>query len=72
MKCSPDTIELLSEMCTGSKRSLSFIDLTNTQEFIHLLTSEANEISEKGNKTIILPEHILKALQVMSISIVFI
>jgi predicted ATP-dependent protease len=38
-------------------------DLT-LPEFIHLIASEANEISAKENKKTIQPEHVLKALHV--------
>lgn len=31
-------------------------------EFIHLLASEANEVSEKQQKKVISPEHIIEAL----------
>lgn len=38
--------------------------LTLLSEFIHLIASEANEISAKENKKTIQPEHVLKALHV--------
>ena len=31
-------------------------------EFIHLLASEANEVSEKQQKKVISPEHVIEAL----------
>lgn len=33
-------------------------------EFIHLLSSESNDICEKGNKKTIAPEHVIAALKV--------
>lgn len=35
-----------------------------TVEFIHLISSEANEICEKESKKTIAPEHIISALEV--------
>jgi len=35
-----------------------------TLEFIHLISSEANEICEQENKKTIAPEHIISALTV--------
>ncbi|GAK64820.1 histone-fold-containing protein [Moesziomyces antarcticus] len=45
--CSKETRDLLIECCV---------------EFIHLLSSEANEVCEKDSKKTIAPEHVLKAL----------
>lgn len=46
--CAKDTRDLLIECCV---------------EFIHLLSSEANEVCEKDSKKTIAPEHVVKALQ---------
>lgn len=48
ISCSKDTRDLLIECCV---------------EFIHLLSSEANEVCEADAKKTIAPEHVLKALQ---------
>ena len=57
------------ECCVGKTKSLIIrvvLILTpcSTLEFIHLLSSEANEICEKESKKTIAPEHIISALQV--------
>eukprot|EP01089_Gocevia_fonbrunei_P022786 TRINITY_DN9346_c0_g1_i1.p1 TRINITY_DN9346_c0_g1~~TRINITY_DN9346_c0_g1_i1.p1 ORF type:complete len:150 (+),score=29.18 TRINITY_DN9346_c0_g1_i1:111-560(+) len=48
VKCSTDTRDLILECCV---------------EFIHLLSTEANELCSKEKKTTIGPQHILKALE---------
>jgi histone H3/H4 len=48
ISCSKDTRDLLIECCV---------------EFIHLLSSESNEVCEKDSKKTIAPEHVVKALQ---------
>lgn len=48
ISCAKDTRDLLIECCV---------------EFIHLLSSEANEVCEADAKKTIAPEHVLKALQ---------
>ena len=45
--CAKDTRDLLIECCV---------------EFIHLLSTESNEVCEKDAKKTIAPEHVLKAL----------
>jgi len=47
VRCSNDTRDLILECCV---------------EFIHLVSSEANEVCNKENKKTIAPEHVLKAL----------
>jgi len=47
IKCTNDTRDLILECCV---------------EFIHLISSEANEICNKENKKTISPDHVLKAL----------
>jgi hypothetical protein len=42
----------------------------NVAEFIHLISSEANEICEQESKKTIAPEHILGALKVRVVSLV--
>ncbi|KAN0060447.1 negative cofactor 2 transcription regulator complex subunit ncb2 [Thecaphora frezii] len=48
MSCAKDTRDLLIECCV---------------EFIHLLSSEANEVCEKDSKKTIAPEHVVQALK---------
>jgi len=48
VKCPNDTRDLILECCV---------------EFIHLLSSEANEMCSKENKSTIGPQHIIKALE---------
>jgi len=50
VKCSNDTRDLILECCV---------------EFIHLISSEANEIANKESKKTIAAEHVLKALQTL-------
>ncbi|PWN53952.1 histone-fold-containing protein [Violaceomyces palustris] len=47
ISCAKDTRDLLIECCV---------------EFIHLLSSEANDVCEKDSKKTIAPEHVVKAL----------
>ncbi|EGC29012.1 hypothetical protein DICPUDRAFT_159469 [Dictyostelium purpureum] len=48
VKCSNETRDLILECCV---------------EFIHLISSEANDICGKDNKRTIAPEHVIKALK---------
>ena len=41
---------------------LALIALLRPAEFIHLLASEASEVSERQQKKVISPEHVLEAL----------
>jgi len=50
MSCSKETRDLVIECCV---------------EFIHLISSEANEICEKESKKTISPEHVVGALKVL-------
>lgn len=65
--CSKETRELIIECCVGMSASLldnvprSCILLA---EFIHLISSEANEVCEKEGRKTIAPEHIITALKV--------
>jgi len=43
---------------------MTVILIVFTLEFIHLISSEANEICEQENKKTIAPEHIISALTV--------
>lgn len=52
ISCSKETRDLLVDCCV---------------EFIHLISSEANELCEKENKKTISPEHIVQALEVCNI-----
>jgi len=53
VKCANETRDLILECCV---------------EFIHLVSSEANDVCTKDNKKTIAPEHILKALQDLGFS----
>ncbi|PWN87539.1 histone-fold-containing protein [Acaromyces ingoldii] len=48
ISCARDTRDLLIECCV---------------EFIHLVSSEANDVCEKGSKKTIAPEHVVAALK---------
>ncbi|XP_063933704.1 uncharacterized protein LOC135145510 [Zophobas morio] len=50
VRCANDAKELIVSCCT---------------EFIHLLTSESNDLCTKENKRTICPDHILKALKTL-------
>ena len=53
MTCTKETRELLTECCV---------------EFIHLISSEANDICEKSSKKTISPEHVISAMQDLGFS----
>jgi histone H3/H4 len=53
ISCSKETRDLLVDCCV---------------EFIHLVSSEANELCEKENKKTISPEHIEEALKILGFS----
>jgi len=67
--CAKETRDLVIECCVG-KTEIHNIPValilipSSIVEFIHLLSSEANEICEKESKKTIAPEHIISALQV--------
>jgi hypothetical protein len=68
--CAKDTRDLVIECCVGKTKIPNiYVALILTScsaiEFIHLLSSEANEICEKESKKTIAPEHIISALQVL-------
>jgi len=68
--CAKDTRNLVIECCVGKTillniHPVSILTPFLTVEFIHLLSSEANEICEKESKKTIAPEHIISALQVL-------
>ena len=57
------------ECCVGAGAVLYALDRCCTApyvaaEFVHLVSSEANEICNKDNKKTIAPDHVLKALTV--------
>ena len=70
IRCANETRDLIMECCVGA--SLDFVSLSlvlrvrpkNLAEFVHLVSSEANEICNKENKKTIAPDHVLKALTV--------
>ena len=69
--CAKETRDLVIECCVGKTkipiiRVVLILTSCSTAEFIHLLSSEANEICEKESKKTIAPEHIISALQVAS------
>ncbi|KAF7352958.1 Negative cofactor 2 complex subunit beta [Mycena venus] len=65
--CAKETRDLVIECCVG-ERCLEFsgcIEIADyvLEEFIHLISSEANEICEQESKKTIAPEHIIGALK---------
>ena len=66
--CAKDTRDLVIECCVGEIASVEYTsELALTWpglEFIHLISSEANEICEQESKKTIAPEHIIAALKV--------
>eukprot|EP00741_Cyanophora_paradoxa_P009632 tig00001542_g9330.t1 len=50
MRCSNETRDLVLECCT---------------EFIHMISSEAQEVCQKENKKTMAPEHVIKALKAL-------
>ena len=68
--CAKETRDLVIECCVGKTKILNtcvalILTSCSAIEFIHLLSSEANEICEKESKKTIAPEHIISALQVL-------
>jgi hypothetical protein len=63
--CSKETRDIVIECCVGDFASLppcaGHVD--RAAEFIHLISSEANDICEKESKKTIAPDHILSALE---------
>ena len=78
MTCAKETRDLVIECCVGAclfrqkmrlpSENKSFLMLLllslPVSEFIHLISSEANEICEQESKKTIAPEHIITALTV--------
>lgn len=70
IRCANETRDLIMECCVGA--SLDSVPLSLVlqvrpeylAEFVHLVSSEANEICNKENKKTIAPDHVLKALTV--------
>lgn len=66
--CSKETRDLVIECCVGaSPYTSSFSNNSfwpSVSEFIHLISSEANEICEQDSKKTIAPNHIIDALKV--------
>ena len=72
--CTKETRDLLIDCCVGKHLlfSVKFMILPSIFvfisifliEFIHLISSEANDTCEKDNRKTISPEHVLTALQV--------
>ena len=66
--CAKETRDLVIECCVGERRQRCpwYIWWTDdfVVEFIHLISSEANEICEADSKKTIAPEHIISALTV--------
>lgn len=65
--CAKETRDLVIECCVGEQKSnrliaVSFL-ISIRLEFIHLISSEANDICEKESKKTIAPEHIISALK---------
>lgn len=78
--CAKETRDLVIECCVGEEpipASSTFLPPSLTgripcfvprSEFIHLISSEANEICEQESKKTIAPEHIIGALNVRPLS----
>ena len=69
MSCAKETRDLIIECCVGEDVPHISLCLCLTAcfaEFIHLISSEANEICEQESKKTIAPEHIISALKVRS------
>lgn len=72
LTCAKETRDLIIECCVGEVILRRFcprtcVDAPSTiffAEFIHLISSEANEICEQESKKTIAPEHIISALKV--------
>lgn len=64
--CARETRDLLLSCCVGASPAAVTRPraLTRFTEFIHLVSSEANEICEKDSRKTITAEHILGALKV--------
>jgi hypothetical protein len=68
--CAKETRDLVIECCVGEHGGAMFtgahqrLTAAFSTEFIHLISSEANEICETENKKTIAPEHIIAALNV--------
>lgn len=61
---SKESLNLLIECCIGKLSFFPYLFLTYLKEFIHLISSESNEICEKDAKKTIVPEHVVSALKV--------
>ncbi|CAK5263056.1 unnamed protein product [Mycena citricolor] len=68
--CAKETRDLVIECCVGEPSAIVFSPFarnfdsnTTRPEFIHLISSEANEICEQESKKTIAPEHIIGALK---------
>jgi hypothetical protein len=70
--CAKETRDLVIECCVGEQICLPSCRITSLNyglEFIHLISSEANEICEGESKKTIAPEHIIAALKVGILSL---
>lgn len=73
VSCAKETRDLVIECCVGEvihrprTENLHSHSVPCCSEFIHLISSEANEICEKESKKTIAPEHIISALKVCSV-----
>lgn len=71
MTCAKETRDLIIECCVGAYYT-KLQDTTDEliivrTEFIHLISSEANEICDQESKKTIAPEHIIGALKVRTV-----
>lgn len=73
ISCARDTRDLLIECCVGQLHARLYgppachvpsLTFDQSKEFIHLVSSEANDVCEKGSKKTIAPEHVVAALKV--------
>lgn len=73
--CAKETRDLIIECCVGEVilchfHPRAYVDaplVDSLAEFIHLISSEANEICEQESKKTIAPEHIISALKVRNV-----
>lgn len=70
MTLDKETRDLIIECCVGNDNPCwsNRVKTHPSTEFIHLISSEANEICEQESKKTIAPEHIITALKVPAIS----
>lgn len=61
--CSKETRDLLVDCCNGMSTIYYDYVYLLCEEFVHLISSEANEVCEKSGRKTISPEHVLESLK---------